>query len=103
MDKNLIRGILIDEAKAGERLLKSPSITTALVPYIGYHKAAEISFLMKQEDITIYEANGRTDAISGKLLEYILQPSNLLRLGFVPSQIIDEIHILKHENDDMEE
>jgi aspartate ammonia-lyase len=103
LDKNLIRGILIDEAKAGERLLKSPSITTALVPYIGYHKATEISLLMKQEDITIYEANGRTNSISGRLLEYILQPSNLLRLGFVPSQIIDEMHILKHENDDMEE
>ena len=40
-------------------LIFSPSVTTALTPYIGYHKAAEIAQLMKEKQMDIFEAKQR--------------------------------------------
>jgi aspartate ammonia-lyase len=96
---NLIDGIAIDEARARECLLKSPSVTTALVPYVGYHEAGRLAAIMKQEGISIVEANRRFNIISERLLDYLLQPSNLLQLGFMPSQITEEINRFRNPDD----
>jgi aspartate ammonia-lyase len=79
---NLFEGLTINEATGYKALIYSPSITTALSPHIGYHKAAEIALLMKEKKISIFEANDILKVIDDTKLRTILQPGNLLKLGF---------------------
>jgi aspartate ammonia-lyase len=57
-------------------------VTTALTPHIGYHKASELAILMKEKKTDIFEANRILNAIDEAKLKTILQPGNLLKLGF---------------------
>jgi len=79
---NLFAGLKINEDTGYKALMNSPSVTTALSPHIGYHKAAEIAMLMKEKRIDIFEANGILKLIDDSKLKTILQPGNLLKLGF---------------------
>ncbi len=79
---NLFSGLIINEAAGYNALIYSPSVTTALSPYIGYHKAAEVASLMKEKKIDIFEANRILKVIEDEKLKSILQPGNLLKLGF---------------------
>ncbi len=79
---NLFAGLTINEASGYKALIYSPSITTALSPHIGYHKAAEIALFMKEKRINIFEANDILKLIEETKLKSILEPGNLLKLGF---------------------
>jgi aspartate ammonia-lyase len=79
---NLFTGLIIHEMAGYEAVIKSPSVTTALSPYIGYHKANELANLMKTKKISIFEANGILRLIDETKLRSILEPGNLLKLGF---------------------
>jgi aspartate ammonia-lyase len=79
---NLFAGMTINESVGYKNLINSPSITTALSPHIGYHKAAEIASLMKEKKVDIFEANEILKAVDDEKLKTILQPGNLLKLGF---------------------
>jgi aspartate ammonia-lyase len=79
---NLFSGLIINEAAGYKALIYSPSVTTALSPHIGYHKAAEVASLMKEKKIDIFEANRILKVIEDEKLKSILQPGNLLKLGF---------------------
>ena len=80
--RNLFTGLEINDSAAYDALLKSATLTTALIPYTGYHKAAELARLMKEKKCDIYEANSILDIIDEVKLKDILQPGNLLKLGF---------------------
>ena len=79
---NLFAGLIINEPAGYEAVIKSPSVTTALSPYIGYHKANELASLMKNKKISIFEANSILKLIDETKLRSILEPGNLLKLGF---------------------
>jgi aspartate ammonia-lyase len=79
---NVFDGLAINEASGYKALINSPSVSTALSPYIGYHKAAEVALLMKEKKINIFEANIILKVLDEKKLNTILQPGNLLKLGF---------------------
>ncbi len=79
---NLFSGLTINESAAYNALMYSPSVTTALSPHIGYNKAAELASLMKEKNLDIFEANKVLKYIEATKLEIILQPGNLLKLGF---------------------
>jgi aspartate ammonia-lyase len=79
---NLFSGLHINETSGYKALINSPSVTTALSPYIGYHKASEIAQLMKNRKIDIFEANTILRYIEDSKLKSILEPGNLLKLGF---------------------
>ena len=81
-EENLITGLIINETAGIESLLRSPSLTTALTPHIGYHKAAELATLMKEMKFDIFEANRVLKIIDETRLKEILEPGNLLKLGF---------------------
>ncbi len=85
---NLFTGLIINEASGYKALINSPSITTALSPHIGYHKAAEIATLMKEKKIDIFEANNILKAVDEAKLKIILQSDNLLKLGFSLDDLI---------------
>lgn len=79
---NLFTGLLINEEAGYKAVINSPSVTTALNPHIGYHKADELAALMKDKKINIFEANSILKLIDETKLESILEPGNLLKLGF---------------------
>jgi aspartate ammonia-lyase len=84
---NLFSGLIINETAGYNALIYSPSVTTALSPHIGYHKAAEVASLMKEKKIDIFEANRILKVIEDEKLKRILQPGNLLKLGFSLDEI----------------
>lgn len=84
---NLLSGLGINSARGLEALLYSPSLTTALVPYTGYHKASELAKLMKSDSLDIYSACERMALMERSHLEKILSPENLLKLGYTITEI----------------
>lgn len=79
---NLMKGLVINENAGYKALIHSPSVTTALVPYIGYNKAAELAKYMKEKKNDIFEANRILQILDEKKLNQILKPGNLLKSGF---------------------
>jgi aspartate ammonia-lyase len=78
----LLKGIHIIKESSYESVLNSPTIATALIPYIGYKEANKLADLMKTKNINIFAANSNLKLIEEKHLEDILKPQNLLKLGF---------------------
>jgi aspartate ammonia-lyase len=87
---NLITGLTVYSRIALERLYNSPSITTALSPYIGYNKASELAHLMKNDGKDIFQANKELGFVDAKKLEDILTPAKLLKLGYQLGDLIDD-------------
>jgi aspartate ammonia-lyase len=85
--KNLVDGMQVESGQAREKLFHSPSITTALVPYVGYHKAGELAMLMREKGLSIHEANKELGLLDAKKLEEILKPENMLKLGYSLSDL----------------
>jgi aspartate ammonia-lyase len=82
-----LRTRLFDRVEIGsetsrDTLFRSPAITTALIPYIGYNKAAGLARLMKEKNIDVFDANRQLGLIGHDRLAAILQPGNLLKTGF---------------------
>jgi len=85
---NLIKDIQIKSKVATDKLLHSPSITTALVPYIGYNKATLLAKTMKIKNCSIYEANKILKLFDESKIEILLKPDNLIKLGFSIEDIL---------------
>lgn len=81
-EDNLITGLIVNDNAGYYSLSHSPVITTALTPHIGYHKAAKLANLMKEKKYDVFEANAILKIIDKARLKEILQPGNLLKLGF---------------------
>ncbi|MCX6282833.1 MAG: lyase family protein, partial [Bacteroidetes bacterium] len=79
---NLLEGLVINHETSLERLMQSPSITTALVPVIGYNKSSQLARLMKAEHLSVMEANDRLKLTDPENLKELLKPENLLQLGY---------------------
>lgn len=79
---NMVAGLEVDTKTSLNRLLHSPAIATALSPYIGYHKAAEVAKLMKSTGKNIQEINTELKLLPAEKLEILLKPSNLLKAGY---------------------
>ncbi len=82
LTEHLLKGLAVNPQRGLESLLRSPSLTTALVPIVGYHKASDLARLMKSESLDIYAACERMELIGRSRLEELLSPENLLKLGF---------------------
>ena len=85
---NLFEGLGINPVSGYKAMINSPSVTTALSPYIGYHKAAEIAQLMKEKQVDIFAANRVLHFLDDVKLKTILEPGNLLKLGFTLDELI---------------
>lgn len=82
LSERLLSGIKINEQTSLQILYQSPTITTALVPHVGYHKATEMAICMKENNIDIFEANKKLKFIEEEQLAQILSASSLNQLGF---------------------
>lgn len=87
--KNLLQDLEINEQLAAARLFRSPAVTTALSPLIGYNRASELARFMKQEGIDIFAANERLAVLPAEQLGKIMQPEYLLKRGFSMKDIRD--------------
>ncbi|MEI7662092.1 MAG: lyase family protein [Bacteroidota bacterium] len=85
--KNLLGGIVVNAAASLQQLYLSPAITTALLPFAGYHKASELARYMKANGKDIFEANRDLQAIDGERLAILLKPENLLKLGYTWNEV----------------
>ena len=82
MAENLLPGMQIMEDEAEKQVMSSPAVTTALLPFIGYKKAATMAGLMREEQLSIYEANEKLGYLSPEKLTEILNPENLVQGGY---------------------
>jgi len=80
--KNMVSGLEVNTAASHERLMHSPAITTALSPFIGYHKASEVAKLMKSSGRSIHDVNTELNFIPDDKLTELLKPANLLKSGY---------------------
>ncbi|MFQ3578995.1 MAG: lyase family protein [Bacteroidales bacterium] len=89
LNDNLFNELTINQAIANEKLFRSTSITTALLPYIGYKKSEELAYYMKQNKCSVFEANEVLQIVDSNKLQSILQAENLLKEGFNLSEIVE--------------
>jgi len=85
---NLFRDITIITGSSLEHLMRSPSVTTALSPYIGYNNAALLALEMKKNNSSVVEANTKLGLMDPEKLNHALEPENLLRAGFTLKDIL---------------
>ncbi|MBS3773882.1 MAG: hypothetical protein KGY70_01715 [Bacteroidales bacterium] len=86
---NMIERLTVNTQVALERLYQSPSIATALSPYIGYNKAADLARLMKEKNINILDANDHFQYIEKEKLKTLLSSDNLLKMGFRINDLLE--------------
>ena len=86
---NLFKNLtIVNPELSHEKVVSSPSVTTALIPYIGYNKASELAKLMHSETINVFQANEKLQVITTEKLKQILTPEALLKLGYSIDDII---------------
>jgi aspartate ammonia-lyase len=87
---NLLTGLTVDTEKSILKLLNSPAVTTALIPYIGYNKASDMAKYMKLNNAGIFEANKKLNFIDESKLTDILKPENLIQGGFTLKELLKD-------------
>ena len=89
LKENLFKGLEIDNNTAEDLLYKSPAITTALSPYIGYNNAAKLAKEMKKTKQDVFSVNSKLKLVEPEKLDKILAPQNLLKMGFTLKDITE--------------
>ncbi|MGD9977786.1 MAG: lyase family protein [Bacteroidales bacterium] len=80
--ENMVQGIEVDTQKSEQQLWCNPSITTALLPFIGFNKAAILANEMRQAKVDIFTANQKHHLVDDNKLKEIVKPESLLKLGY---------------------
>lgn len=83
----MLDGLQVSENVAKKKLFRSPAVTTALSPLIGYHRAAELAKKMKETGEDIFKANEALKILEKHKLELLMEPDNLLKKGFTMNDI----------------
>lgn len=84
----LFQDLTVLPAEAEQQLYRSARVATALLPHIGYHKAGELARYMNNQQTDIWEANRQLQLISEDKLKALLQPEQLVKLGFSLQDIV---------------
>jgi aspartate ammonia-lyase len=90
IELNLLEGLTVHSDVALAKLLKNPSITTILIPVIGYNRAGELAKRMKDKHLDIVEANNELHCIDKNKLQDLLKPEKLLQEGFSINDILND-------------
>jgi aspartate ammonia-lyase len=89
LSENLFPGLKVHPGIGSTQLFHSPAITTALSPFIGYHKAALIAGEMKRSGCNVFEANRTLGIMDNQKLNMALNPENLLKTGYSLNDILE--------------
>jgi aspartate ammonia-lyase len=87
MKDQMLDGLIVNEEVAREKLYRSPAVTTALSPLLGYHRAAVLARRMKETGEDIFTANDQLLIVEERKLHELMQPDNLLKKGFTMDDI----------------
>lgn len=87
LKKNLFDRLTVHAETSLYQLYRSPAITTALLPYIGYHNATELAMCMKTKGKDVFEANHELKLLDPEKMQELLKAENLLKLGYTWSEI----------------
>jgi aspartate ammonia-lyase len=87
LQENLMKGLHVSRDASRDLLFRSPSITTALLPVLGYHKASELAEFMKINGADVFGANKKLKLLPDEKLRMLLLPENLLKLGYTLSDV----------------
>ncbi|MBN2650853.1 MAG: aspartate ammonia-lyase [Spirochaetales bacterium] len=82
LTENLFAKLHVNKDVAYRQAIYSPTIATALLPYLGYSKSTDVSLYMREHSCDIFEAVEKLSLFSSEKLKTILTPSSLLSLGF---------------------
>lgn len=74
---NCVSGITANKKRCAELLEKSVGVVTALCPYIGYKKAADLAKISLQKEISVKELVKAEGIFNLGELEMILEPKNM--------------------------
>ncbi|MDQ2177414.1 lyase family protein [Marinifilum sp. D714] len=88
--ENLFKELEIQSNMTEKNVLYNPSVATALSPYIGYHEAAKLAKEMKSKNTSIIEANQNINTIDPSKLKSLIEPEELLKLGFTLADTINK-------------
>jgi aspartate ammonia-lyase len=87
--ENLVEGLLVHAGPAFAKLMKSPSITTALLPLLGYHQCAEMARFMQEKQCDVFEANKHLKLVENDKLKNHLSADRLTRQGFKTKDLME--------------
>lgn len=83
----MLNGLKVHEEIASKRLFKSPAVSTALSPLLGYKRAAELAKEMKKNHSDIFTANEKLGLIDSEKLKKLMEADQLLKKGFTVDDI----------------
>jgi fumarate hydratase, class II len=78
-DERCARGLAPDERVIAEHVDRSLMLVTALVPHIGYEKAARISLTAYREDLSLREAALKLGYVTGEQFDRWVRPQDMTR------------------------
>ncbi len=79
---HLMEGLLVHSELSKTLLFLSPSVTTALLPLLGYNQASELAQYMKINAVDVFKANRKLNLLPEEKLSKLLLSGNLLKLGY---------------------
>ena len=77
-NKNCVQGIKINKKKMHDNLHNSLMLVTALTPYIGYEKGAEIAKLAHREGLSLREASLKLGYLTGEEFDRYFKPEEMI-------------------------
>lgn len=84
---NMFTGLIVNPSASIEKLFKSPVITTALIPFIGYNNASVLAKFMRENNCTVFVANSEYSFLEEEKIKSLLTSENLLKLGYLLSDL----------------
>ena len=78
-----IQDLEANEEQCRKNVMNSTALITAIIPVIGYEKASEIVKKAKDGQITIRQAIINSGLINEQVLNELISPEAVCRLGFI--------------------
>ncbi len=87
LGEKMLKELKVHEETASRKLFRSPAVTTALSPLLGYNRAAELAKKMKESGNDIFSANEELGLVDPDMLKKLLEADQLLKKGFTVNDI----------------
>lgn len=87
LNDRMLKGLQVHDRQASDKLFRSPALTTALSPLIGYHRASELAKRMKETGDDIFKVNEELKSLDPGKLKQLMEPGRLLKKGFTVNDI----------------
>lgn len=87
LNEKMLKGLKVNEENASKKLFRSPAVTTALSPLLGYNRAADLAKEMKNSGADIFSANRSLGLLDPEQLKKLMEAEQLLKQGFTMDDI----------------